>query len=293
MMSVRCLRSVASLTTVRSLSSWTSTRLGTLRRWSKSRLTWARARRSCLPSLPWAIPPHGRPALFGIVRGGGTEFAFEPRHIGAGRMDLLVQSAAMRIGDGVGGVLRLDLVIDERIEQELFSHVLEEVLLSPALEHAVGDLDVTEVPSARDHVGLMAAVTQARDLPQTQPAFEEAHGLIMQKIVNRASVEHGATADEAPLIDATAMALAIGEYVEAVLDHRGEQFRAKAAAVEHNSDLSLANHPPHLAKQTGHSLRQGRINLSGHHQQWVAGAVVDPVVGAGGHGQMAPRHVSI
>src|SRR6516164_11114526 len=76
---------------------------------------------------------HGRTPLFGIVRGGGTEFAFELRQIGAGRTDLLVQSAALRIGDGAGWVLRLDLVIDERIEQELFPHVLEEVLLSPAL----------------------------------------------------------------------------------------------------------------------------------------------------------------
>src|SRR6266403_1593215 len=67
--------------------------------------------------------------------------------------------------DGAGRVLGLDLVIDERIEQELFSHVLEEVLLSPALEHAVGDLDVAQVPSARDHLRLMAVVAQARDLP--------------------------------------------------------------------------------------------------------------------------------
>jgi hypothetical protein len=139
----------------------------------------------------------------------------------------------------------------------------------------------------------MTAVAQARDLPQAQLAFEEAHRLIMQKIVNRASVEHGATADKSPFIDATAMALAIGQYVEAVLDHCGEQFRAKAAAVEDNSDLSLANRSPHFAKQTGHSLRQSSIDLSGNHQQRVAGAVVDPVVGAGGHGQMSPRDVSI
>src|SRR5215467_3483982 len=123
--------------------------------------------------------PHGRPALFGIVRCGGPEFAFEPGQIGAGRTDLLVQSAALRIGDGVGWVLRLDLVVDECVEQELFSHVLEEVLLPPALEHAIGDLDVTQVPSARDHSRLMSAVAQARDLPQAQPALEEAHGRIM------------------------------------------------------------------------------------------------------------------
>ena len=139
----------------------------------------------------------------------------------------------------------------------------------------------------------MTAVAQAGNLPQAQLAFEQAHGLIMQKIVNRTSVEHGATADEAPLIDATAPALAIGQYVEAVLDHRSEQFRAPAAAVEDNGDLSLANHLPHLAKQPGHSLGQGSIDLSGNHQQWVAGAIVDPVVGAGGHGQMSTRNISI
>jgi len=65
----------------------------------------------------------------------------------------------------MGRVLRLDLVVDERIEQELFSHVLEEVLLSPALEHSVGDLDVAQVPSTRDHLRLVAIVAQACDLP--------------------------------------------------------------------------------------------------------------------------------
>ena len=43
--------------------------------------------------------------------------------------------------------------------------LLEEVLLSPALEHAVGDFDVAQVPSTGDHLRLMAAVAQARHLP--------------------------------------------------------------------------------------------------------------------------------
>jgi hypothetical protein len=131
------------------------------------------------------------------------------------------------------------------------------------------------LPSAGDHIGLMAAVAQAGDLPQAQLAFEETHGLIMQKIVNRASVEHGATADEAPLIDATAPALAIGQHIEAVLDHRCEQFRAPATAIEDNGDPPLPDHLPNLAKQTGHSPRQCSVNLPGDHQQRVAGAIVD------------------
>src|SRR5712692_3016322 len=108
---------------------------------------------------------HSRAALFGIGCGGGTVFAFEPGEIGASRTDLLIQGAALGIGDSAGRVLRLDLVIDERIEQELLPHVLEEVLLAPALEHAVGDLDVAEVPSTGNHLRLMTGIAQARNLP--------------------------------------------------------------------------------------------------------------------------------
>jgi hypothetical protein len=48
---------------------------------------------------------------------------------------------------------------------ELFSHVLEEVLLSPAIEHAVGDLDVAQIPSTGNHLGLMTVLAQTGDLP--------------------------------------------------------------------------------------------------------------------------------
>jgi hypothetical protein len=41
----------------------------------------------------------------------------------------------------------------------------------------------------------MAVVAQARDLPQTQLAFEEAHGLVVQEIVHPAPVELGASSD--------------------------------------------------------------------------------------------------
>src|SRR5262249_24090859 len=156
------------------------------------------------------------------------------------------------------------------------AHVLEEVLLSPTLEHTIRHLDVAQVPSARDHVCLVAAVAQARHLAQAKLAFEEAHGVIVQKIVHQSPVKLGATANEPPPVDAAAMPFAIGQHVEAALDHLGEQLWAPAAAVEDNGHSSLANSLADLAKQTGHSLRQGGIDLSGDHQQRVAGAVVDP-----------------
>src|SRR5215469_3691528 len=169
--------------------------------------------------------PHGRSALFGVVRRSDTVFAFEPAEISASDADLLVQSAMLRVGDGAGRVFWLDLVIDERIEQELFSHVLEEVLLSPALEHAVGDLDLAEIPSTRDHLCLVTVVAQARDLPQAQLAFEEPHRLIVQQIIHPAPVEFGATSDEPSLVDTSTPTFAIGEHVEPVVDHPAEQLR--------------------------------------------------------------------
>jgi hypothetical protein len=65
----------------------------------------------------------------------------------------------------------------------------------------------------------------------------------VQKIVHPASVEFGLTPDEPPLIDATAPALAIDQQVEAGLDHRVEQLRAPAAAVEDDGDPLLADQP--------------------------------------------------
>src|SRR6516164_2971770 len=50
------------------------------------------------PAMGDLEAPHGRPALFGIIRGSDAQFVFEPCQIGAGRKDLLVQSAALRIG---------------------------------------------------------------------------------------------------------------------------------------------------------------------------------------------------
>jgi hypothetical protein len=56
-------------------------------------------------------------------------------------------------------------------------------------------------------------------------------------------------------------------------------------------DPSLAHDIPHFAKQPRQGLRQRRIGLPGNHQQRIAGAIVDPVVGAGRHGQMTARHI--
>ena len=167
--------------------------------------------------------------------------------MGASGAQLGVQRSPAGVGDLAGRVVGLGGVVDEGIEGVLLAQVLEEILLSPALEHAVGDFDVTQIPAVGDHRGLMAVVAQARNLPQAQLALEEADRLIMQVIAHPTPVEFGAAVHEAPLVDETALAFAIGQDIEALLDHGPEQLRAPAAAVEDDGRAPLADHPAHLA----------------------------------------------
>src|ERR1017187_6482945 len=194
---------------------------------------------------------HRGAALLGVVGRGGAVVAFDLGEFDAGGTDLLVQRTALGVGNRTGRIFRFDPIVHERIEQELFAHVLEEVLLSPAIEHAVGHLDVTQIRSIRDHLGLMAVVAQACDLPQAQLALEEADRLVVQIVAHPAPIELGAAVDEAPLVDETALALAIGEDVKAVLDHRVEQLRAPATAIEDDGRAPRADHSAHLSKQMG------------------------------------------
>jgi len=114
------------------------------RRRSKSRTTRARAAAQLLSEFAVGDleASHRRPTLFGVVGGRGTVFVFERARSTRAARSSLSKARALGIGNGTGRVLRLDPVIDERINQELFAHVFEEVLRSPALEPAVGELDV-------------------------------------------------------------------------------------------------------------------------------------------------------
>jgi hypothetical protein len=113
----------------------------------------------------------------------------QPGDLGAGDADVLVEDAPRGVGHGAGGVGVVDLVVDEGIEEELLAHVLEIVLLPPALEHAVGDLDVAQVPATGDDLRLVPGGAQARDLAQPQFAVEEAHRLVVQLVRDARVVE--------------------------------------------------------------------------------------------------------
>jgi hypothetical protein len=55
--------------------------------------------------------------------------------VGPGDEDVL-HEGPLRVGDLARGVVVLDVAVDEGIEGVLVAQVLEEALLSPALEHA-------------------------------------------------------------------------------------------------------------------------------------------------------------
>ena len=86
---------------------------------------------------------HARVLLLGVVGRGGAVFSFDGGQFGAGAADLLVQRAPLWVGNRTGGIFRFDPIIHQRIQEEFFAHVLEEVLLSPAFEHSPGEFNVT------------------------------------------------------------------------------------------------------------------------------------------------------
>jgi hypothetical protein len=64
---------------------------------------------------------HGRAALLDVVGRGGTVLALDFNEIDAGGADLLIQCASFEVENRAGGILRVDSIVDECIEQELLA----------------------------------------------------------------------------------------------------------------------------------------------------------------------------
>ncbi len=117
------------------------------------------------PSVSDLETARGGSARLRILEGGRTVLGLQLSQGGASGAQFDVQRLAGRVGDLALGVVGNDVVFDEGIEGVLLAKVLEEVLLSPAIEHALGDLDGGKVP-AGSHDGRLVAtvVAEARDL---------------------------------------------------------------------------------------------------------------------------------
>lgn len=168
------------------------------------------------------------------------------RNLRAGAADLLIQGPSLRVGDAAGGVVGLHLIVNEGVKQVLLTQVLEEVLLAPALEHAVGDFYVAQIPPAGDDRGLVAVVAQTGHLSQPQGAFEKAHRLVMQTVLDFAPFDASGAEDEPMCSDAASLALAVGQDVEGELQELLEELRAPAASVEDNGQAAVAGELAHL-----------------------------------------------
>jgi len=172
------------------------------------------------------------------------------------------------------------VVIDQGVEQELFAHVLEEVLLPPALEHPVSHFDRAQIPSTGDHRSLVSTLGQARHLAQPQLSLQEADRLVVQSVFDLATVKLGRVHDKARLSDAAGLAFAVGQDVE-VGQQLGEELGAPAAAVEHHGDAAAADELACLAEDGGEHLDHASVGRSGEHEEGVASLVVDPEVRGG------------
>ncbi len=97
----------------------------------------------------------------------------------------------------------------------------------------------------------MAVVGEPRDLPQPQLAAQEAHCLVVESVLDGAPVDLGVAHNEAPLVDATGLALAVGEDVEVGSEDPLEELWAPAAAVEHDSHAAFAHEGANLGENVG------------------------------------------
>src|SRR5437867_770848 len=109
----------------------------------------------------------------------------------------------------------------------------------------------------------MPVLHQARDLPQAEPATQQPHPLIGERIADVAPVDEDLMGAEAALGHPTEAALAVGEDVEALGDKGAEEPRAPSSAVEDDSDAALTDEDADLIEEHGRVLGRGRDPRAG------------------------------
>jgi hypothetical protein len=106
-----------------------------------------------------------RPHCLGIVERSATVLLGKLGLGGAGGGDLLVQDTSCRVRHCASRIVGLGRVLGERVDRKLIAHVLEEVLLSPPFEHAIGDIDRLQVEPTGEDRCLMTVLGETRHLP--------------------------------------------------------------------------------------------------------------------------------
>jgi hypothetical protein len=214
-----------------------------------------------------------------VVERRATILLSELRLLCASRLDLGVEVAPRRVRDSTRRVVGLDGVLNERVDLELVAHVLEEVLLSPPLEHAVRDLGCLEVEPAREDRRLVPVVAEPSHLPEAERALEERDALGVQAVLDIASVEPCTVKAEQVPWDRLDSPLPVGEHVEVQIEELGEQLRAPTASIEDDHRPSpLPDDRADVGREGEEHLDHSCVRLGGDDEERIAMLVVDVVV---------------
>ena len=175
----------------------------------------------------------------------------------------------------------------------MLAHVAEEVLLRPALEHAIGHLLDGPIAAGGHDGGLMAAGAQPAHLAHAK-AGAHAHRALGQLVGELAPIDAGLHAAKHPRGPRRVAALAIAEHIKALLGQLLEELRAPALAIEHDGHAPLAHQRAHLGQDLGAQHRQQIVvGRGGDHEQRLGVLLVDPEsVVAGMHKRRRATHAS-
>ena len=194
----------------------------------------------------------------------------------------MVDCLSLRVGDGPVRVVGFGLVINQRVNQELLTHVFKEVLLPPPLKHAVGDHDVAQIPATGQDCGLVSALRQTSHLPEPELSFQKPNRLIMQQVLHPPAFQVSLSPDESPLGDLAAAPFAIGQDVKTQREDFRETTGAPAASVEDDRQASIGSDQIADFLQDRHQHpAQGGIGVGRDDEERISLGIIDPVVGGG------------
>src|ERR1035437_9831670 len=172
------------------------------------------------------------------------------------------------------------------------THVLEEVFLTPAFEHPVGDNDIAQVPPARQYGRLLAVVGESRHLAQPEFASQKPHGLVGEKVFHRTAIQLGRPQDESLFGNPPHTALPVGHDVKTHRQQLLEEFGTPSSTVEDDHDAPAGTDPVAdlFEYRYPHPGHRG-VGFSGHDKERLSLLIVDPVVGRPRDGQAGPGEI--
>jgi hypothetical protein len=154
-------------------------------------------------------PAHGWPGLFGTEKGLGSVLSREPLKFCTRLVQLNFERDSLGIGNLARWIIRDNLIVDQGIQSVLLAQIFKEILLPPSPEHPERNLCRRKVTPGGQDGCLVAILSKAHDLAQTQFASQKTNTLIRKRIGYLLAVDDGFVEIEAGSGYATEPPLAI------------------------------------------------------------------------------------